>query len=224
MAASRRITDMIIATVMNRRPDELIPTRKSLLSRLKNLNDQDSWAEFFNTYWKLIYGVARRAGLADADAQDVVQETVILVSKKMPEFNYDPAGSFKAFLLRATQWRINDQLRKCQRAAARVAARTDTTTGTSPVERIPDPESFKLEEVWDEEWEKNLFETAVERVRRQVNAKQYQIFDLYVIKQRPVREVARMLGVSVGRVYLAKCRVLTLIKREVKNLQRRPRI
>jgi RNA polymerase sigma-70 factor (ECF subfamily) len=206
---------------MNRRPDELIPTRKSLLSRLKNQDDHDSWTEFFNTYWKLIYGVARRAGLADADAQDVVQETVILVSKKMREFKYDPAGSFKAWLLRATQWRINDQLRRCHRAAARAVVRTDTGTGTSATERIPDPEGFKLEDVWDEEWEKNLFDAAVEKVRRQVNAKQYQIFDLYVIKQRPVGEVARLMGVNVGRVYLAKCRVLALIKKEVKSLQRK---
>ena len=57
-------------------PDEFIPTRASLLSRLKDWEDQTSWREFFDTYGRLIYGVARKAGLADAEAQDAVQETL----------------------------------------------------------------------------------------------------------------------------------------------------
>jgi len=57
-------------------PDDLIPTQKSLLSRLKNWDDQSSWKTFFDTYWRLIYAFARRAGLGDAEAQDVVQFSV----------------------------------------------------------------------------------------------------------------------------------------------------
>src|SRR5262245_16838946 len=79
--------------------DEFIPTRHSLLSRLKNWDDQESWRDFFNTYWKLVYSVALRAGLADAEAQDVVQETIFSVAKQMRGFHYDPAlGSFKSWL------------------------------------------------------------------------------------------------------------------------------
>src|SRR6266853_3603253 len=97
-------------------PDELIPTRQSLLSRLKDWNDQDSWKEFFDTYWKLVYGVAIKAGLTDAEAQDVVQETVLSVAKRMPDFQYDPAvGSFKNWLLVITRRRINDHFRKVYR-------------------------------------------------------------------------------------------------------------
>jgi RNA polymerase sigma-70 factor (ECF subfamily) len=59
--------------------EPFIATRWSLLSRLRNLDDQASWQDFFNTYWKLIYGVALKAGLNDAEAQDVVQETVLTV-------------------------------------------------------------------------------------------------------------------------------------------------
>ena len=93
-----------------------------------------------------------------------------------------------------------------------------TTTRTSTIERIPDPGGFDLEAEWDREWEKNIFDAAIERVKKQVKAKQYQIFDLYVIKQWPVQKVARTLGVNVARVYLAKHRVSALIKKEVKRL------
>jgi len=71
-------------------PDSL-PTRSSLLSRLRDLGDSGSWRDFFETYWRLLYNVARKSGLADAEAQDVVQDTVIAVARKMPGFHYDPA-------------------------------------------------------------------------------------------------------------------------------------
>src|SRR6185295_9915772 len=94
-------------------PDQFIPTRRSLLSRLKNWDDQESWKEFFDTYSRLIYRVAAKAGLTDAEAQDVVQETVIIVAKKIPGFKYDPAlGSFKSWLLLITRRRIEKQLKK----------------------------------------------------------------------------------------------------------------
>ena len=82
---------------MTPQADEFLPTRRSLLSRLKDWDDQESWKDFFDTYWKLIYGVAIKSGLNDAEAQDVVQEAVISVAKKMHEFKYDPAvGRSKA--------------------------------------------------------------------------------------------------------------------------------
>jgi len=94
-------------------PDELIPTRRSLLERLRDLDDQPSWREFFDTYWKLIYGAAIRAGLSDQEAEDVLQETVIGVARKMPEFKYDPAAcSFKGWLMHVTRCRIADRFRR----------------------------------------------------------------------------------------------------------------
>ena len=93
-----------------------LPTRRTLLSRLKDWNDQASWREFFNTYWRFIYAVAIQSGLNDTEAQDVVQETVITVAKQMPGFKYDRSeGSFKNWLQKTAHWKIRDHLRKRQR-------------------------------------------------------------------------------------------------------------
>ncbi|MEW6302976.1 MAG: sigma-70 family RNA polymerase sigma factor [Verrucomicrobiota bacterium] len=199
--------------------DEFIPTRRTLLSRLKDWDDQESWRDFFNTYWRLIYSVARKSGLSDAEAQEVVQETVISVAKKMGDFKYDPArGSFKGWLLQLTRWRIADQLRR--RLPLGDAARPgDDTARTGTIERVADPESLRLDAVWDEEWERNLMDAALARVKRQVNPRHYQIFDLYVLKKWPVGKVASTLGVNVAQVYLAKHRVASLLKRQVKLLE-----
>ena len=200
--------------------DELIPTRWSLVARLKDLGDQQSWREFFDIYSRLIRGVAIKSGLTEAEAQDVVQETIISVSKKMPEFTPEPqAGSFKGFLLVITRRRIADQFRKRLPGRDPGARRRDETARTSTIERIADPSSLDLDAVWNQEWEKNLMDAALERVKRQVDLKQAQIYDLYVVKQWPVTKVARTLGVNVGQVYLAKHRFSKLLKKELQRLK-----
>src|SRR5688572_31717146 len=116
-------------------PEELIPTRDSLLSRLKDRDDQESWEDFFNTYWKLVYGVAMKAGLTDQEAQEVVQETVITVARRIPEFRYDPkVCSFKTWLLNLTRWRIVDQLRKRKPEAAFKRRKSEATARTATIE------------------------------------------------------------------------------------------
>ena len=200
--------------------DGLIPTRRSLLTRLKNWDDQESWKDFFDTYWKLIYGVAIKAGLNDAEAQEVVQETIIAVAKQMEGFKYDPQiGSFKGWLLHTTRWRIGDQLRKRRGQAGALGREYKTSTRTATVERIPDPAGSNLEAIWEKEWRNNIFAAAIEKVKHRVDARQYQIFDLYVIKQWPVKKVATTLGVKPGQVYLAKHRVFALVKKEIANLE-----
>jgi RNA polymerase sigma factor (sigma-70 family) len=197
-----------------------IPTRRSLLSRLKDWDDHESWRVFFDTYWKLIYSAAMKAGLTDAEAQDVVQETVISVMKSMPGFKYDvKVGSFKGWLLRLTRWRVVDQFRKRQRGIDAQKTDLETSTGTSAIEAMIDPAGSKLEAVWDEEWESNLIDAALERVKTKVDSKQYQIFDLHVLKKWPVLKVAKMLSVNPGRVYLSKHRIGKLLKEEVNRLR-----
>jgi RNA polymerase sigma factor (sigma-70 family) len=203
-------------------PEELIPTRDSLLSRLKDRDDHESWQDFFNTYWKLVYGVAVKAGLTDQEAQEVVQETVITVARRIPEFRYDPeVCSFKTWLLNLTRWRIVDQLRKRKPDAAFKRRKSEGTPRTSTIERVADPGGMDLERVWDEEWEHYIFEAAIERVKKQVSPEQFQIFALRVFKEWPVMKIARELEVSVGQVYLAKHRISALIRKQVKELEKK---
>jgi len=167
--------------------DELIPTRTTLLERLKDWRDASSWQEFFDTYWKLIYGVAIKSGLKDVEAQDVVQETMISVTKHIPGFKYDRnLGSFKLWLLNMTRWRISDQFRKRDSLALPILP-DDTSLGTQWLEKFIDPASANLEQLWNDEWEKNLLNAALTRVKRNLEPEKYQIFDFYVNKEWPIR-------------------------------------
>jgi len=201
--------------------EDLIPTRESLLSRLKNWDDQESWRDFFDTYWRLIFNLARKAGLSDAEAQDIVQETVLSVARNIEGFRYDPAVcTFKSWMLQITRWRIANQKKKRQREENRVQNPIDTSDETAAIERIGDPAGFDLESIWDEEWKKNLLRAALERVRRRIDPEQFQIFDLHCVEQWPVSKVTSTLGVSAARVYLVKHRVGGLLKKELSRLER----
>ena len=196
--------------------EDSIPTRYTLLSRLHDWDDQESWRVFFDTYWRLIYSVAIRSGLTEAEAQDAVQETVICVAKDIQKFKRDrSAGSFKGWLRNLTRWRIADQLRKRGRADLKVLVFTE-----EHAEVAQDSANGGLDELWEAEWRANLLEAATERVRLKVKEEHYQMFDLNVVKQLPAQQVAKRLGVNVGLVYLAKHRVSALIRKEVQLLEK----
>jgi RNA polymerase sigma factor (sigma-70 family) len=203
--------------------DEFIPTRSSLLSRLKRWDDQEGWRDFFDTYWKFLYCVAVKAGLSDADARDVVQETVVAVAKALREgrFKATQGSSFKAWLQLIVRRRVASHLRKGRLPVAENDDSDDDTSQTPTVERVPAPEAEVVNELWEEEWARNLADAAIERVKRRVTAKQFQMFDLYVLKEWPVRKVAKTLRANVAQVYLAKHRLTALIKLETAKLRKR---
>ena len=204
-------------------PADLIPTRKSLLGRLKNWEDNESWRDFFNTYWKLIYGFALQRGLSHEEAQEAVQETVVAVAKSIGRFQYDPkVCAFKTWLLGVTRSKIANQFdRRARQPAAALRAASEDSDTTGLLNRIPDEQSSQWDEAWDAEWQKNLMETAIQRVKRRVSIEQYQMFDLFVLKQWPANDVAKTLRVTIGHVYVAKHRVSKLVRKEIEALEAR---
>ena len=120
--------------------DSFPPTRRTLLIRLEDPEDRQSWQEFYDIYSKLIYAVAIKAGLTECEAQEALQETMIALSKSMAEFEYDPKkGKFKGWLLKLTRWRIDDQFRKRRPEVHRFAGSNGDTNRTATIARIPDP-------------------------------------------------------------------------------------
>jgi RNA polymerase sigma factor (sigma-70 family) len=203
-------------------PDnDLLQTRLSLLVRLKQMDDQQSWQEFVDIYGRLLYSFAARSGLTPEEADEAVQETLISVARTMPGFKYDPSVcSFKSWLRHLAQKRIADQFRKRPAARVSAASASGAASETAPLERIPDPRTLDLDAVWDAEWQKQVFESALAAVKEQTSPQQFQIFDCYALKQWPVRKVVQMLGVSTTQVYLAKFRVMALLRKEVRRLER----
>lgn len=197
-------------------------TRKSLIERLKDWEDQKSWDEFYKTYWRLIYSVAIKSGLRNDEAFDAVQETIICIAKQQQVGKYDPEqGSFKAWLMNMTRWRIADQFRKRKKDTAMPPTLSDDDSRrTASLDRFEDPKGPEIEKVWDAEWNRNLTERGMEIVKGRVSPKQFQIFDCYVVKGWDANKVKTELGVSIAQVYLAKHRVGAILKKEIQQLEK----
>jgi RNA polymerase sigma-70 factor (ECF subfamily) len=222
-----------MSTTMTLRHGSSLETRPSLLRRLQSGEDEECWQDFYAIYEGLIGSFAAKAGLTSEEAEEVVQETVIGVSRRLPQFVYDPkVCRFKTWLLNQARWQILRLLKRRSNPASashpgaspglspRSNHPSDETFGTDAMASIPDPSLPDFGAQWDQEWEKGLLTRALERVSKEIDERQFQIFDLYVTKGWPAGRVAKMLSVSVARVYLTKHRVGALLKNEVRRLER----
>ena len=189
-------------------------TDLSLLDRMRNGRDQRSWQEFFAAYTPLLMAFARRLGLADADAADAVQETLLAVHAAFQKLDgpFDRSkGRFKAWLRGITQHKVRHVQRRRGRQMELVARKAAEETGAA-VSTADADELFELE------WQRNLLDRAMKRVAAEVDANVFQAFKLYVIHDKPPAKVAKLLGVSRNAVYISKTRVLGRLRAIVAEL------
>lgn len=186
-------------------------TRASLLSRLQDLENQEGWREFFLAYWRLIYNFARKAGLEDADAQDLVQETMLAVSKAMPGFRYDRSrGRFRTWLLTIVRTRLANHWERQGRRQ-----RLETA-----VQNEPDAEvSTDLEKCWEEEWNVRVVSSALERLRQRTHGRQFLFFDMVERQGVTVDKAAAATGFNVAHGYVIRHRLRRMLRAEVRHLE-----
>ena len=187
-------------------------TRSSLLFRLRNWQDKGSWEEFYGLYRKLVYGFARKSGLTHEEAEEVTNDVFARVANTIHEFESNPKGPFRGWLLNLTRWRVIDKIRG--RPKGRLAPLGDPDDGrTSTIERIPD--AANDDGLWDREWQENLIGAAMERLARRTQAKHFQIFELHTRQQWTVMRLSRELGVNPAGIYLITHRLTKQLKQEV---------
>lgn len=206
---------------MSRHPS--ITTRSLLLERLKNIADDEGWREFAGIYREFIRRLALKARLTDDEAEDVVQEVLVSVARNIRGFNYDPkVSSFRHWLTNVIRWRIADQHKRRMREATFIRSdELDEKRRTELVHQIPDPRAVAPGDDLELEWGRAILTKALARVKRRIKPKQYQIYYLATMKEKPVAEVCRRLKVNRGQVYLAKLRVGRLVEKELKALRGR---
>ena len=196
--------------------DAPIPTTSvTLLTQLRQApSDQAAWGVFVERYGRHIYRWCRQWKLQDADAEDVTQEILAKLARKLHAFEYDPSRSFRGWLktLAHHAWRdFVDGRRHPQPAAgdSQVEGLMLTLEARKDLAR-------KLEEAFDLE----LLEAAKVRVRLRVAPHTWEAFRLVAIEDLPVAEVAARVSLQVAMVYVAKSKVQKLLREEIGNLER----
>jgi RNA polymerase sigma-70 factor (ECF subfamily) len=182
-------------------------TPVSLLEQLRQPDAQAAWDRFVELYTPLLFYWARRAGLREPDAADLVQDVFTVLLQKLPEFTYDHQRSFRAWLRTVTlnKWREKQRRRRLPREADDTALAEVT---------IPDG----AEAFWQAEYQQRLAARALEVMRDEFRPATWQACWQLVVEGRPGAEVAADLGLTLGAVYAAKARVLRRLRQVLEGL------
>jgi len=182
-------------------------TLVSLLQRLRRPDERDAWDRFVELYTPLLYYWARRVGLQDADAGDLVQEVFTVLVYKLPEFSYDQSKSFRGWLRTIT---LNKWREKQRRGGSRREEGDEALSGLSG----PDPAA----ELWEAEYRQQLVRRALEIMQGEFQPATWKACWAVVVEGRPTADVAVELGLSPGAVRSAKFRVLCRLREELEGL------
>jgi RNA polymerase sigma factor (sigma-70 family) len=195
--------------------DETPSTRASLLVRLRDPRDERAWSEFVDIYTPLVYRLARRRGLQNADAIDLTQEVFRAVASAIDRFDPDPSrGTFRAWLSRiARNLTIN-----ALAARDRQVRGTGDTAVARLIDELPASTDDEPSAEFDLEYRRRLFDWAADRVRAEVSETEWRAFYLTGVEGREPRDVAAMLATSIGTVYSYKSRVMARLRRLIEQV------
>ena len=195
---------------------DLPDTRYSLLMEVAESANQEAWQEFAAIYRPVVYRLARRRGLQDADAEDLAQQVLVVVSKKIGDWRPStPRGAFRGWLTTITHNAVINALTRKGGVAA-----VGGTGMMKKLQAIP-AQSESLAEV-EEELRRGLFRQAAELIRPEFQESTWAAFWLTAVEELNIVAVARRLGKNEGTIYAARSRIMRRLKEKVQELQSQP--
>ena len=190
-------------------------TSESLLVRLRlNPADELAWGRFIDGYGPLIDAWCRSQGLREADAQDVCQDVLAKLVTALKTFSYDPSRRFRGWLRTIVEHALCDYHRERRNQPARGSGDTRVLELLSQ-QKAREVLAVRLEDAYDLE----LFQQALTMVQSKVAPHNWQAFVQNVLEGRSVAETAQMLGLHEGMVYVARCKIKKMLKREIERLE-----
>lgn len=182
-------------------------TSASLLIRLRQPTDREAWSRFVRIYGPLIYKWARRKGLQDDDAADLVQDVMTLLLRKLPVFQYDKSRSFRSWLKTVTINRWRERVRK---KVLPVANATE-----SEIANLADPDS---DDFWETEYQQEIIGRALKLMKKEFKPATWEACERYVLKDESPDALAKELDISVWTIYSAKSRLLKRLRDELDGM------
>jgi RNA polymerase sigma-70 factor (ECF subfamily) len=193
-------------------------TRASLLVQIRDATNDGAWREFINLYGPVVYGFARKRGLQDADAADLMQDVMRSISSAIGKLDYDRnQGTFRGWLFTITRNKIFNFL-----SARRIRPQGsgDTTTNRLLATHPDTADGAEVADTWEMEYQRRIAALAMERVKNEFQEKTWQAFWQTAVEGLAAADVSRDLGLSPGAIYVAKSRVLARLKEEVEMMRR----
>jgi RNA polymerase sigma factor (sigma-70 family) len=190
-------------------------TRASLLIQIRDGSNQTAWREFMDLYGPVVYGFARKRGLQDADAADLMQDVMRSVATAIGQLEYDRnRGSFAGWLFTITRNKVFSFL-----SARRIRPQAAGDTATNQLLNSH-PDNVDGSEDWEVEYQRRIAALGMQRIKSEFQENTWQAFRLTAVEGIAASEAASQLGISPGAIYVAKSRVLARLKDEVESIRR----
>lgn len=199
-----------------RKPDADASTSRTLLLRVREAEDREAWDEFVGRYAPKIFQWCRRYQLQDSDAADVTQDVLVKLVRAMQTFHYDPArGSFRGWLKTVTANAVRDAANSMKKAGR---GSGDTSIGQA-LANIKDEKAVEsLSKEIESCYQQELLAEAERSVRQRVQPHTWEAYRLTAVEQQKAAEVAETLSMPVAEVYVAKSRVVKMLRATVQQL------
>ena len=181
-------------------------TSLTLLERLRTPHDDAAWRRFVNLYVPLLFAWARKLGLQESDAADLVQDVLLLLTHKLPQFELDASKSFRGWLRTVALNQLRAGLRR--RAAQ-----------PGQIELFAEELPASVDEAfWEAEYRQHLVGRALQLMQAEFNAATWKACWECVVQGRSASDVGAELGLSPGAVRVAKFRVLSRLRQELDGM------
>lgn len=196
---------------------DTLATSATFIGMLKNENEL-SWSVFYRNYSKLILNFALKRGCSRELAEDVLQETVMSLFRYLRGFDYDKKkGKFRSLLFKITESKVVDAFRK-----NRIGTVFDEKQlSDKNNEEMPHSQSIvNIEKLWDQAWEEELVEKAVEEARSRVKPKTFECFKKVFIDGQSVSAAADEMGIPANLVSQHKYKVMNIVIDSAKKMRK----
>ncbi len=192
---------------------DILKTRETLICALRK-DDDRAWAEFYELYAPVIINFARKRGCTKELAEDVLQETTMVLMRYLKNFEYDrKKGRFKSLLFKITESKVIDAFRRAGKVSrlrnSELFAKASADEEKAMGER---------EALWDNEWKGMILKESLEAAKKRVNSKVFKSFEEVYLKEKPVEQVAREMNMSPNLLAQNKFRVMKIIVESAKDM------
>ena len=184
-------------------------TRQTLLQKIKDVHNEDSWNEFVEIYRPYIYVIIKNLGVPTDEIEDHVQSTLLICWQKLPDFNYDPdKGRFRYWLSRIAKFTVSNHIRKYSRRSE-----------LDEQLEIPSSLEPEIEEISDREWKVFISKMAWVNLKDDLTDNARLCFEALMAGEG-VASIAERLEMKENTISQNKKRIEAKMFKEIQRLQR----
>lgn len=186
-------------------------TSNTLLESLKDNNrDQTAWREFVDSYGPFIRTILVHKGIDRSAADDVAQNVMAVVVRRLPDFERQRAGSFRAWLRAITVNCLRDY-NKSQRHVQQ------SGTFYGLIQSLEDPGSdFTM--IWNRQHAEHVLGFLLDSIAGEFNPKTIEAFRRLAILEESTDDVSRKLSMTINACLIARSRVLKRLRQKLREL------